>query len=182
MFDIIQNAFQVVTHIANERQLKLVKPKVEPSQEHFYSQIYGDPNRMTQVLINFLNNSIKFSKRGGQVQVHLEILEYQKKQTTKKVNNFFFNNRYPQHSQVIRRHSSELDINALRRCSPSFGNFPHGRNFKSQFLDQPLSAVQREEESKEPPQSHDGNPNFHVLDDSGLELEQQCYMKFKMTI
>lgn len=136
MFDIIQNAFQVVTHIANERQLKLVKPKVEPSQEHFYTQIYGDPNRMTQVLINFLNNSIKFSKRGGQVQVHLEILEYQRKQTTKKINNFFYNNRYPQHSQVIRRNSSELDINALRKWSPSFGNFPKDGNLKSQLLDQ----------------------------------------------
>lgn len=79
---------------------------------------------MMQVLINFLNNSIKFSKRGGQIHVHLELLEHQQKRgSNKKIKSFLMGN-LPKRSHVIRCASAEmLDINALRRCSPSFGSF-----------------------------------------------------------
>jgi signal transduction histidine kinase len=41
-------------------------------------QLYGDKNRIVQVIINFLSNSLKFSDQGSKIILHLEILQNQK--------------------------------------------------------------------------------------------------------
>ena len=40
-----------------------------------FSHVKGDKNRYTQIMLNFLSNSIKFSKSGTNVHVYLSILE-----------------------------------------------------------------------------------------------------------
>jgi signal transduction histidine kinase len=47
---------------------------MQQSDAKFFEQIYGDRNRLVQVLTNFLSNSIKFSNRDSQIVINLEIL------------------------------------------------------------------------------------------------------------
>ena len=42
----------------------------------FY-QIYGDKNRYTQILLNFLSNGINYTDKGGNIQVNLVLMEEQ---------------------------------------------------------------------------------------------------------
>jgi signal transduction histidine kinase len=48
---------------------------MQQSDAKFFEQIYGDRNRLVQVLTNFLSNSIKFSNRDSQIVINLEILK-----------------------------------------------------------------------------------------------------------
>jgi signal transduction histidine kinase len=36
--------------------------------------IFGDKNRMTQILVNLVSNSLKFSPTGSQIKLHLQIV------------------------------------------------------------------------------------------------------------
>lgn len=62
IFEVINKAFSLVSHVAEKKNVTLKYPKVENPQENFYfSSIYGDKHRFLQVIINFLSNSLKFS-------------------------------------------------------------------------------------------------------------------------
>lgn len=39
----------------------------------FFEQIHGDGRRYLQILVNFVNNAVKFSKPGGKVSVIAEV-------------------------------------------------------------------------------------------------------------
>ena len=42
----------------------------------FY-QLYGDKNRYTQMVLNFLSNSVHYTKKGGTITINLVLLEEQ---------------------------------------------------------------------------------------------------------
>lgn len=45
----------------------------------FFKCIYGDPRRYLQVLVNFVNNAIKFTMSGGTVTILLEVVNADEK-------------------------------------------------------------------------------------------------------
>jgi len=71
-FDInimIQNVKHLLEHKAQEKMLKFTLLHVKESQ-----YFYGDELRISQVLINLLNNAIKFTQK-GEVKLSVELLE-----------------------------------------------------------------------------------------------------------
>jgi len=50
---------------------------IPPLEQAYYNEVYGDESRFLQVIINFLSNSLKFSKQGSRIKVFLKILENQ---------------------------------------------------------------------------------------------------------
>lgn len=64
-------------HIADKRKIELVPPEVSSEDKLFFDNIYGDKNRFIQVIINFLSNSLKFSKPESKICLGLSIVEKQ---------------------------------------------------------------------------------------------------------
>ncbi|WP_343565379.1 sensor histidine kinase [Kiloniella sp. b19] len=62
--EIIESCLRLTTHKAKEKGLKLVWPCYERDQT-----LYADPQHLKQVIINLLNNAIKFTKSGGEIRV-----------------------------------------------------------------------------------------------------------------
>ena len=75
MFEVIEQAFKIVEHYADVKRVALKPPQVSTAESNIYKHVYGDKNRFLQVIINFLSNSLKFSKMGSEVQLHLELQE-----------------------------------------------------------------------------------------------------------
>jgi len=64
---VVQNAIEAITPAADAKGVRVetvLDPKAGP--------ISGDPERLQQVLWNLLSNGVKFTNRGGKVQVRLE--------------------------------------------------------------------------------------------------------------
>lgn len=77
IFDVINAAFNVVSHVSTKKKIELVAPVVNDEDSKYFMQIYGDKNRFIQVIINFLSNSLKFSDVGSRVNLFLHINERQ---------------------------------------------------------------------------------------------------------
>jgi len=42
-----------------------------------FIQLFGDKNRYMQIVLNFLSNSIHYTKKGGSISINLVLLEEQ---------------------------------------------------------------------------------------------------------
>ena len=66
-------AFEILTHSAHERGIEL-KASVSSKQDmKFLHSVVGDSRRFLQIFLNFMSNSIKFTSKGGLVQVLFKV-------------------------------------------------------------------------------------------------------------
>lgn len=76
-FEAIDQAFSVVSHLADQKQVRLEAPTCTASEAEYFKQLFGDKNRFIQVIINFVSNAVKFSEPQSKVKLNLKILEAQ---------------------------------------------------------------------------------------------------------
>ena len=73
MIELIDNAKNIVGYVAELQGVNIVL--VYDEECGLFNSIYGDERRYLQILINFLSNAIKFSKKNSQVVIDLHINE-----------------------------------------------------------------------------------------------------------
>ena len=72
---LICDAFQMMGYKADDSKVKLRAEIDNKKNLDLLENVYGDQRRFTQILSNFLSNSLKFTNPGGSVTVRLEILD-----------------------------------------------------------------------------------------------------------
>ena len=56
------------------KNIKLVGPIFKnPYEKYYFKKVLGDENRYSQIILNFVSNAIKFSKKNGSVTVRLNL-------------------------------------------------------------------------------------------------------------
>ena len=75
LLDVIKHAFKLVSHIASVKQVELVLPLITDQMMKVFSRINSDKNRIQQVFVNLLSNSLKFSNTNSRIEVNLKLLE-----------------------------------------------------------------------------------------------------------
>lgn len=74
LFEVIIHAFQILKFQAESKNIKLML-QIDKSKPFVFCKIWGDKRRYLQILLNFISNSLKFTKKDGFIKVHLNILQ-----------------------------------------------------------------------------------------------------------
>lgn len=70
---------------AENRKIQLIL-SMDASRGSIFRKVHLDKKRMLQILLNFISNSLKFTKQQGFVKVHLKLLEEQELEEQFKLN------------------------------------------------------------------------------------------------
>lgn len=73
-FDVVEVLEECEKILALSAKKKSIALKLSFMQDENYLFL-GDPFRLKQILLNLINNAIKFTPEGGEVNVHLEVLD-----------------------------------------------------------------------------------------------------------
>jgi len=173
-FDVVQAAIETVAPTAEAKGIRL-KSVLDPSP----TTLSGDAARLQQVVWNLLTNAIKFTPKGGQVQVVLQRVnshvELSVSDTGVGIPARFLPYVFDRFSQVdssttrshgglglglaISKQLVELHGGSIRAISPGEGQ---GSTF---FVDLPISILQVErEQSRVHPTSDEGSGSTEVFD------------------
>lgn len=72
---VIEMAYATNQKFAADKNISLIGPTCPTKDQIFFKCIHGDPRRYLQVLVNFVNNAIKFTTSGGKVTILLELVK-----------------------------------------------------------------------------------------------------------
>lgn len=61
LVDSVTSAFKTLEYISDRRKIT-TNIHVKQKQLKFFEEVYGDANRIQQILLNFISNSLKFAK------------------------------------------------------------------------------------------------------------------------
>ena len=74
MIKLVRNSINIIEPQGKKKCLTFVV-SFNKSNENILQNIWGDSNRYSQVISNFMSNAIKFTPRNGKVTVELDIEE-----------------------------------------------------------------------------------------------------------
>ena len=71
---LVKKCLRTMTSQCSFKNIKLVGPMFKNHYEKYYfKEVLGDENRYSQIILNFVSNAIKFSKKNGSVTVRLNL-------------------------------------------------------------------------------------------------------------
>lgn len=76
LLNLIMEAFQTIQFMAEQKEIKLILC-LDKNKSILFEKVNCDKKRMMQILLNFISNSIKFTRQKGFVKIHLDVLEEQ---------------------------------------------------------------------------------------------------------
>lgn len=76
LISVIEEAYQIISFQAENKNIKLCL-SIDAQRPYAFKKVFSDRRRMLQILVNFISNSIKFTKKDGFIKVHLKVLEEQ---------------------------------------------------------------------------------------------------------
>ena len=76
LVQVVEEVFSIVSFQAETSGIKL-KLYLDSEKTHLLQRLIGDKRRLTQILLNFISNSLKFTPSGGHIAIHLQVLEEQ---------------------------------------------------------------------------------------------------------
>lgn len=71
---VVKQCFLTNQHQAKAKKVTFEGPIFTKQEDAiFFQQLYGDSRRYLQILVNFVNNAVKFSQQGGKVSILVEV-------------------------------------------------------------------------------------------------------------
>ena len=73
---LVKKCMQTMLSQAAVKKIHLLGPMMQnPLDKFYFRQIFGDENRYSQIILNFISNGIKFTPSNGVVSIHLNLTE-----------------------------------------------------------------------------------------------------------
>jgi signal transduction histidine kinase len=73
LINAISSVFKILEYQAEQKKIRLLL-EIDTRRPETLRRIIGDERRISQILINFISNSLKFTNENGFVKVQLKVL------------------------------------------------------------------------------------------------------------
>ena len=75
LIGLIEKYVESLEQQLKQREVSLVGPIFNENDKHHFKALNSDERRYSQIIFNFLSNSLKFTPAGGKITVSLNLLE-----------------------------------------------------------------------------------------------------------